>query len=1049
MRSMSLQRSIRRFIRRRRSPHSFCTSAVLTVLSCFGSLVDANEPIRFNRDVRPILAEHCLRCHGPDEKARKAGLRLDVRENALRPADSGTTAIVPHRPDESELIARITSEEPESRMPPPSAPQRLSEKEIRVLREWIAEGAMYQRHWAFEPLVKPPLPHLPGATNPIDAFVARELSKRDLEFAPEAERHVLLRRLSFDLTGLPPSPADQTRAEIESYEEIVDRLLSSPAYGERMAVDWLDAARFADTDGYFGDNPRQMWLWRDWVIDAFNRNMPFDEFTVEQIAGDLIPDHTMSQVIATGFNRNHMSNNETGIIDEEYRVEYVVDRVDTTTSTWLGLTAGCAQCHDHKYDPISQREYYQLFAFFNNVSENGLMIGQDPPPRISVPSDLQQIELDARSAATASALKAFEPLRSMAASELAMKEPELPGALPVLPSELVLHTPFDGPLTGEIRHTGTTLQDVPGIRGQAAKFDATQHLECQLSDFEADAPWSIGFWLKPEGTLSCPLSKFDPTGDGRGIVILWQKGRLIVNLIHREGDNAIEVATRDAPVNRQWHHVVVTYNGSRSAHGLRIEVDGVNSTLEIRRDDLNGTIATDQPLRIGRRDERLGFYGLLDELRIVAREVSCEDVANWLRTERILGILQIEAGKRSSRDAEILLDDFIDHFKDQATRDARDAFRRARQAEQELRSRIPLALVMQDLASPRPTHILERGQYDKPGDLVEPGVPAALSAWPDGAPRNRLGFARWLVARDNPLTARVAVNRLWRLCFGEGLVRTMNDFGAQGEPPTHPELLDFLAVTFRDSGWDIKRLLKLIVTSRTYRQSSRFAIREADLVDPENRWLSRGPSFRLPMEMIRDQALAASGLLVPRLGGPSVKPYQPPGLWEEVSYNEEGSYEADPGAGLWRRSLYTFHKRGAPPPALLLLDGPTREKCTLRRPRTNTPLQALLLLNDPTYIEAARNLAQNALLADNVDSHRLRHLFQSLLSRAPTHDELRQISGLLDRQRERFAGNREAAVDFLAIGATRPTNHFEPAELAAWTVVAHTIINLDEAMVRR
>jgi hypothetical protein len=593
------------------------------------------------------------------------------------------------------------------------------------------------------------------------------------------------------------------------------------------------------------------------------------------------------------------------------------------------------------------------------------------------------------------------------------------------------------------------LQHAPGIRSQAAKFDATQHLECPLPEFQADAPWTIGFWLTPEGSLSCPLSKIEPTGDRRGIELLWQKGRLIVNLAHRWGDNAIEVVMREAVISKQWRHVVVSYDGSQSARGLRINVDGVTAPLEIRRDTLNGTLATDQPLRIGRRDESLGYYGLLDELRIVARDMSADDAANWFRGERIRGILEVESGKRIARDAEILFDDFIDRNADQSTRDARDAVRQARQAEQELRAAIPLALVMQEQSPVRPTQVLERGQYDKPGEGVEPGVPAALLAWPDGEPRNRLGFARWLMSPDNPLTARVAVNRLWRQCFGEGIVRTMNDFGTQGESPTHPELLDYLAATFRDSGWDTKSLLRLIVTSRVYRQKSGFAVREADVVDPENRWLSRGPSFRLPMEMIRDQALAASGLLIPRIGGPSVKPHQPPGLWEDVSYNAEDSYEPDQGAGLWRRSVYTYVKRQAPPPALLLLDGPTREKCTLRRPRTNTPLQALLLLNDQTYIEAARQLALEALAAEQTDSSRARHLYRRLLSRIPADAELRQISGLLDRQRRRFAANHEAARELLAIGVTRSTGPYDPAELAAWAVAAHTIMNLDEAVTRR
>ena len=1009
----------------------------------------ANERVSFNRDVRPILAEHCWRCHGPDEAAREAGLRLDVHDHAVRPADSGTAAIVPRKPELSELIRRITADDHDVRMPPAAFRKPLTRSQIETLRRWIVEGAEFQRHWAFEPLLRPEVPQIDEVANPIDAFVGVSLRKHGLKFALQARREVLLRRVSFDLIGLPPTLEDLDR-ESESYDAAVDRLLASARFGERMAVDWMDAARYADTNGYFSDKPRQMWLWRDWVIDAFNRNMPFDQFTIEQLAGDLLPDATIQQRIATGFNRNHVANNETGIIDEEFRTEYVVDRVDTTMTTWMGLTAACAQCHDHKYDPISQHEFYQLFAFFNNVPETGLIVTDNPPPLMSVTTPEQDRQLAELTAATADAVKKFEPMRNAVKAQITAWESEPLNSLPVPPTELlVLHEGFDGQSASKTIGVGTARQFQPGIRGQAAKFDATQHVEAQLPEFIADSPWSIGLWVLPSGSLSCPVSKIEAEGDRRGFEMLWQKGRIGVNLVDRWGVSALEVLTTEPVKSRQWHHIVVTYDGSGVSSGLVVHIDGRRMPLDVHRDSLTGSLVNDEVLRIGRRDSGLGYYGLLDEVRIVQRSLSEQEVADWFHGERIRGIIETAAGSRSDRDTETLQDYYIDRHGDPEVQQARRRVKSTQQAEKSFRDSIPTTLVMQEMPQPRITHVLLRGQYDQPGDAVRPGIPTAISTWPDDAPPNRLGFAHWLVANDNPLTARVAVNRLWKQCFGEGLVRTMNDFGTQGEPPTHPELLDWLAVTFRDSGWDVKAMLKLIVSSRTYRQKSAFEMDGASVIDPGNRWLARGSSFRLPAEMIRDQALAVSGLLRPRIGGPSVKPYQPPGLWEEVSYNAEDTYVPDTGEGLWRRSLYTYVKRQAPPPAFLAFDGITREKCTVQRARTNTPLQSLILLNDPTYVEAARALAELVLTADSEDRTRVRQMFRRVLSRHPEDDEARLLSDLLHRQRSRFAETPEAAKSLLAVGESAVNRRNDPGELAAWTVVAHTLLNLDEAVTRR
>lgn len=1030
------------------SQMSYCRqlpwATVLVGSLWLSAMAHAEDRFVFNRDIRPILSEYCWKCHGFDASSRQAGLRLDQREAAIVPTASGKTAIIPGHPERSELIARLTTDDTTLQMPPASSNKRPTADEIERVKQWIVEGAPYQRHWSFEPLVRPAIPDIREAHHPIDAFVVKTLQSRQLTLSPTAERDTLIRRVYFDLIGLPPSLEQLDLARQETWEQTVDRLLASPHFGERMAVDWLDAARYADTDGYFGDKPRQVWLWRDWVIDAFNRNLPFDQFTLEQLAGDLLPDATISQRIATGFNRNHMSNDETGLIDEEYRVEYVADRLDTTMSTWLGLTVGCARCHDHKYDPITQREYYQLFAFFNNVPERGLLVGQNAPPRISVPSAAQSLHLMQREVATAAATRTFEPLRANAVADLAARESELRQSLARAPNGgHAIHLSFADPLESELRVVGTTPKHTAGVYSDGLHFDATQHLECDAGDFPIDGPWTLGFWMTPEKSLGCPISKIEPAGDRRGLEVLWRKGRIIVNLVHRWNVSRIELSSREKLATDGWQHVVVRYDGSGRAEGLQLFFNGRRIETDVLRDSLTGTIANGEPIRIARRDDGLGFYGSLDEIHWVDKTISDAEIRSWSREERLHGILDRPTGQRSVRDNAWLLDDYIDHQSNETTRLARDAVRAAQSAEETLRASIPTALVMEEQATVRPTHVLNRGVYDQPGEPVSPGTPAALSPWLAEAPRNRLGLARWLIAPDNPLVARVAVNRLWQMCFGEGLVRTLGDFGAQGEPPTHPELLDYLAVTYRDSGWDTKALLKLIVTSQTYRQRSQGVATNRDVFDPENRLLARGPRFRLAQEMIRDQALVVSGLMIPDIGGPSVKPYQPPGLWEAVSYDGESSYEVDQGEGRYRRSLYTFHKRQSPPPGLMVFDGPTREKCTLKRARTNTPLQALIVLNDETFVEAARELAASLLRQPKTDQERIRQVIRTILSREATSTEESRLMQFLANTRERYAATPVAAREL--VGAVTA----DPIELAAWTIVVHTLFNLDEAIVRR
>lgn len=1021
---------------------------ILMLVSGAGVSPAAEAKLRFNQDIRPILSNKCFRCHGFDEKGRKGDLRLDQREAAIANHD-GTQAIVPGRPEQSAVTQRITTTDADDLMPPPDSKLSLSEDEKHTLQQWIAEGAEYEAHWSLIPpkSAAPPEVHDNAwPRNEIDRFILARLEKEPLSPSHEAAPETLLRRVSLDLTGLPPSLEEMDAfladKSPQAYEHAVDRLLASKHYGERMAVEWLDAARYADTNGYFGDKTRSLWPWRDWVIDAYNRNVPFDQFTIEQLAGDLLPNATTAQRIATGFNRNHMANNESGIIDEEYRVEYVADRLETTGSTWLGLTIGCARCHDHKYDPITQREFYQLFSFFNNVPESGLIKADNPPPLLSVPSRTQEQELKQLAEAAQKAEAAFKPFTTALRTQITEWEKTAATTQPPSPDEkLIAHFSFDGDIPA--RHFGTSDVFQNGILGQSAKFDATQHAEWEGA-FDTDAPWTLGIWLMADTSLSGVLSKIEPEGRRRGLEIIWQKGRFQINLVSQWGTNAIELVTQEPAASKKWHHLVVTHDGTRRAAGLRVFIDGQPAATKIMNETLKGSTHCAEPLRIGRRDAGLGFYGQLDELRLLQQSVTPETVQSWFWSERLRGIAATPAASRSAADATLLQHWFVEHHADAPTRAAHQRLNAAKAAEATLRESIPTTLVMQEMAKPRTAHLLTRGQYDHPAEEVQPGVPASLSKWPQDAPSNRLGFARWLVSKDNPLTARVAVNRLWMQCFGEGIVRSVNDFGSQGEAPSHPELLDWLAVRFMQSGWDVKAMLKLMVMSATYRQSSQYSAH-----DPSNRLLARGPSFRLSAEMVRDQALAVSGLLAPRIGGPSVKPYQPPGLWEAVSYNGEETYVADTDDGLWRRSMYTFWKRQSPPPALLTFDGPTREKCTVRRARTNTPLQSLVLLNDETYIEAARALSAWTLTQPGAENDKLALAFRRVLCRVPDAEELKLLSSLLSRQRTRFAAEPDAAAKLLAVGASPQGRTLAPAELAAWTVTLHTLFNLDETISRR
>ncbi len=927
--------------------------------------------------MRPILSDRCFSCHGPDRASRKSPLRLDQAESA--------------RPALARVLERITSTDPARRMPPAYlGRERLPDGEIEILRKWIEQGGEYQPHWSLIPPRKAPLPAVKTegwARNEIDRFVLARLEQEGMTQAPEADRATLIRRLSLDLTGLPPTPAE-SQAFIEdnspdAYEKAVDRLLASPRYAERMAIRWLEAARYSDTNGYSNDGPRDMWRWRDWVIDAFRTNMPFDRFTVEQIAGDLLPNATVSQKVATGFHRNHRTSAEGGIVDEEFRVDYVADRVETTSTVWLGTTVGCARCHDHKYDPITQKEYYQLFAFFNNTPDRGFVYNfGNEPPFIAAPLPDQQVKLE-------------EADRRVAAAKTKMAAVE-----PAVDREYALWSP-------------------------PAEWNVREGLVTGAPHFDYKDPFTFAARITPESPRGAILSIGEDYFEGKGHFLYLIDGKLRLHITFRFSDLGMRVETEDALPIGKTQHVAVTYDGGMRAAGVHMYVDGREMKLKVLFDYCIWPIETKEPLRIG-SGGGLRWDGKVEEVRIYNRALTSREVA--------LVALPDASARAKSREA------FLDLAPPAGYAAARAELRSAEDDRAKLMATIPTVMVMQELPVRRDTFILKRGAYDAHGEKVEPHTPAMLPPFRPEWPANRLGLARWLVDRGNPLTARVTVNRLWQSLWGTGLVKSVEDFGSQGEWPLHPELLDWLAVEFMDSGWDVKHILKTMVMSATYRQASRVTPELLER-DPENRLLARGARFRLSAEMLRDQALAVSGLLVEKVGGPSVRPYQPPGLWQEL-FGGKG-YEADKGEGLYRRSLYTYWRRTVAPPAMMNFDSPSREVCVVREGRTNTPLQALNLMNDTIYLEASRKLAERMVHGGVDTGARL------VLGRGLRPAERTVFEGALAKFREQYRVHPDQAEKFVSHGASSRDSSIDVVELAAWTGVASLLMNMDEAVTRQ
>ncbi|HXW04994.1 MAG TPA: DUF1553 domain-containing protein [Vicinamibacterales bacterium] len=1029
--------------------------------------------ISFNRDIRPILANNCFACHGPDEKQRETKFHFDTQEGAFK--EPGI--IVPGDPSKSLLIQRVLHPDFSERMPPAETGRTLTETQIGLLRRWIAEGATWDTHWAYTAPLRPEPPAVRDGSwirNPIDQFVLARLEQDGLEPSKEADRETLLRRVTYDLTGLPPTPAeiDAYLADRSpgAYERRVDALLESARYGERMAMPWLDAARYADTHGYHIDSLRGMWPWRNWVIGAFNRNLPFDRFVVEQIAGDLLPGATRDQRIASGFNRNHMINFEGGAIADEYQVEYVIDRVEATSTAFMGLTMGCARCHSHKFDPISHKEFYQFYAFFNNVPELGLDGRRgNAVPIMLLPSHEQQARLDELDAAIEVRERALDdelvaPVQAEWERRIADSVPPISGNGPTA------HYEMDGSfsdLSGRYQH-GRTIAGEPtfddGMIGRAATFDGDTEVSFgNVGALDRSAAFSLAVWLKGRGNQ--PMMVFQKLADAatpRGyewllddmVLVDIQKwaARLTVTVASDAPAGALRIRTRERINMGDWHHVALTYDGSGRAKGLTLYIGGKPSPTEILSDTLKGPTASPAALRVGSKVLGKPFVGQLDDLRLYDRVLGPDETEYLAVHYPARAVLSGVTGKPSRTEAEELREYFLTHAAPPALAAQHRELEALLQEKTRLERTIPSVMVMAEKEKPRDTFVLLRGDYRNHGEKVQPGVPAMLPPLPTGAPLNRLTLAQWLVDPAHPLTARVAVNRFWQMHFGQGLVKTQEDFGVQGEPPSHPQLLDWLATEFVRTGWDVKAMQRLILTSATYRQSSKIT-RELMEADPENRLLARGPRYRLPAEMIRDTALAASGLLNGEIGGPSVLPYQPPGLWEEMAFGEGYSaqaYEQSQGPDLYRRGMYTFWKRTVPPASLATFDAPDREKCTARRAQTNTPLQALVLLNDPTYVEASRALAERAWREGGPDEKsRLRFAFRLATARTPSGREVGVLRDLLRRQRALFRKDPRAARQLLSVGESPRDARLDAVEIAAWTTVASAVLNLDETITKQ
>ena len=1017
-----------------------------------------DSAIDYNRDIRPILADTCYKCHGPDGNQRQADLRLDVPAVVGQKLEGGHTAIVAGSSTTSAVVSRITSRDPDVRMPPADSGKNLTAGQVELITKWIDQGASWQGHWAFQTPTRPtpPAAELPGwRSNPIDSFILARLRNRGLSASPRASREAQIRRVTLDLTGLPPTIRDIDRfladARPDSYRRLVDRLLGSTRYGEHVGRIWLDAARYGDTHGLHLDNERSIWPYRDWVVDAFNSNMPFDRFTVEQLAGDLLPDPSLSQLVATGFNRCNVTTSEGGAIADEYRFKYGVDRVETTSTVWLGLTMGCAVCHEHKFDPIPQEDFYRFLAYFNSLTEramdgNALL----PPPSVKVPTAVERADLDSQRERIGRARSAIA------------------AALPSIT--------YTDP--------GPKSDTQPPKRRQLVWIDDQTPAGAKLQSSGDGGPWKWVTGTKPRPHSGKRSTRRTAKGLGQHFFTGAKPGLQV-----GKGDTLfawVHIDLLDPPKqimlqfhSGNWEHRAVwgedriawgkSQTGSRRRLGdlpplgewVRLEVPVAQVALKPGAvidgwafTQFGGTVQWDTAgiVTTSHTGPRL-FASLAAWSAQLAKSGKSGKSGKHMPAE-VVAAAKVPAEKRTPAQAATLKDHFLVH----ACRQTVPQFKTQAAEIESAEARIALinkglasSLIMKDMSKPRPTFVLKRGQYDIPDKTrpVQPGVPSALPPLPKDAPVNRLGLARWLIQPDHPLTARVTVNRFWQQFFGTGLVKTSEDFGAQGEWPSHPQLLDWLATEFVRTGWDVKRMQRLIVTSAAYRQSSRFRD-DHHRSDPGNRLIWRGPRYRLDAEVLRDAALSVADLLVEQPGGKGVRPYQPSGLWRAVGYSGSNTVQfvQDHGSNLFRRSLYTFWKRTAAPPTMLTFDAPSREACSVRRARTNTPLQALLLLNDVQFFECARGLATRILAEGGNDTQRLTRGFRIVTSRRPNALELAILVRTLNQHRADYRKNPAAAKKLLAIGEAPQDSGLDVSEHAAWTVLSNLLLNLDETVTK-
>jgi len=1051
------------------------------------------EQVDYNFHIKPILSDRCFACHGPDAQNREANLRLDIEAQAYAALESGDGhAIVPGDIHGSQLVARILSDNPDEVMPPPKSNLTLSTEEKAMLIKWIQQKAEYKPHWAFTQPHKSRIPKagVGWAQNEIDHFIAAKSVEKNIPPAPEADREQLIRRVYFDITGLPPSLEDLDRwmadDDADYYSKMVDELLDSPAYGERMAAHWLDVARFADSEGYLDDFHHTFWPYRDWIINAFNKNLPYDEFILWQVGGDQIPDADTEQILATAFNRNHKQNSEGGVIPEEFRVDYVADRTNTVGAAFMALTVGCARCHDHKYDPISQEDYYELFGFFNSTiergdgifSENAIEYGQmvsnaysmnaGPVLALADPevAAVRDFLLD-RIAEKQDSLSQLEAQNDTRFEVWREKQQNSAALVQAVDQATVNHLTFEHMANGTDREDVAgnkvptywgDIRPVPGKIGQAIRSDAAgQYIaDGYNSAFERVEPFTISFWINIPKDFERAHVLYNGNNriqGYRGWDIVLDSNRVHFRLNHAHPYQSLEIRSSEPLKLNEWVHFVWTYDGTSKAKGMRLYRNGKPISTEILRDhvyrstkpyfDPDATVYKPyEGMIIGNRHYDQDFTGgMLDEIRILNREAD-DLVAQYLYDN--------QTGKTAFEQALTAnpkkLDAFYDRFVDARLAEERKALRAIRAREVTTIDTVQEIMVMGDYLNARPTYILERGVYDAHGKRVNPGVPETIMPWPEDLPRNRYGLGKWLIHPDNPLTARVAVNQIWYLMMGRGIVETVEDFGSQGALPTHPELLDWLAVDFIENGWDLKRLVRQIVLSATYRQSSKIRP-ELEEIDPDNYLLARGPRYRRSAEMVRDNILASSGLLNPRIGGPSSFPYQPPGLWKEVmTHPFFPEYQVDYEDGLYRRSIYTFWKRNMPPPSMMIFDASSKTECQVRRQRSNTPLQALVLLNDPQMLEGCRVLATNMWKKSQGDiEEATSEAFRLLTSRAPSDREQQILVQQYQDEVGYFQENPDKSLAYLDIGHQALPGDVPAQEIAALARVATTILNSTEA----